>query len=294
MDGASADQLNDPLGIGEVDDVSAATKAYIRDKHRKAYIVSIIICIFLMGSLLWLLYQAEAAFGSNFDRRNFLLVFAPLLIPLHVYLRYKRQVQGEFLEQMAQTIGYTYSASAPLESTAGAAFSSGRSDSLENVMTGTYRNYPARFFDFSYPQGKTMGTRMVFELTYPSPLPRVLVNLMLVGSSEPDDVEQVRLEGNFNSYFRLYAGKGAQMEIREIFQPDTMQDFIAQFQDCCMEINGAKIYLIGRNAMTGNKQEFLSMQQFMDSIFDKLLPSLAGVSTDTAAANAVAAESLST
>ncbi len=125
---------------------------------------------------------------------------------------------------------------------------------------------------------------MIFEITAPAPLPHVLLNLGK-DESAPRDVEPVELEGDFNSYFKLYVSKGAQMEIRELFQPDTMQAFIAQFRNFSMEISGSKIYLIGKTAMSGNRQEFLNIRTVMDSIFDQLIPSLATVGIDTAAAS---------
>ncbi len=286
--------LTDPLGIGEVEDVSIATRALVFTKHRNIFYGSIALCICtmpLLAYMVWNIYRIDISTGNQFNFKDIFLVLLPVLVPLSVYRYYGSKVQGEFLNQVAASLGFSFSPDAPSESVSGTNFSIGHGQTLTNVMSGTYKHYPARLYDFSYTVGygrdSYTTTSMVFELTTPAPLPHVLLNIGL-DESVPDDVEPVKLEGDFNSYFKLYVTRGAQMEIRELFQPDTMQTFIEQFRDYRMEIFGTKVYLIGESAMTGNRQEFLNICKVMDSIFDTLIPSLKTVSVDTVAAQSIA------
>lgn len=284
-------ELPDPLGIGQVDDVSVAARMYIYGHHRVLFFSSIACAVALaipLALVMWAVYQTNPL---GFDARSIIIPLLPALIPVGVYSCLVSRVQREFLQQMAHAIGYTYSESAPIDTVSGQMFSTGHSQSLKDVMSGTYKDHPARLFNLSYTVGYGKNahtyTSTVFELAYPTPLPHIILNLN-PDESVPSDVEVVELEGDFNKYFSLYVTKGAQMEIREIFQPDTMQELLKGFQIMRMEIYGTKVYISRSAMMTGKRQEFLYMQQMMDTVFDLLLPNLRGVSQDTVAAQSVA------
>lgn len=281
-------QPEDPLGIGEVDDVGVSTRAYIAEKHLVLFTIvcaaSLLVALFF-GYTVWLGYEVATQTNGSFDLRLLILPFLPLIAPFSLYQYYEGRVKQEFFEQIGQALGYTYDKTAAFGTVSGTSFNIGHSQQLRDVFSGSYKNIPARMFNFQYTIGYGRNShtyvKSVFELAYPASLLHVLLNPEHELFA-PGDVERVQLEGDFDKHFTLYVTKGAQMEIREIFQPDTMQHFIDQFQNLHMEISGNKIYLISDKTLSGNRQQFLDMQTAMDSVFELIVPNLRSVAADTA------------
>ena len=265
--------------VPEIDDVTKSAEVLLWGKYKWLFLLS------LVGGIALAILSGIAIYGTyssagNTSGNEIILPFLFLLIPLGVWQYIKAKVQHQFMQQMATDLGYTYSAAALFSSVSGVSFSEGHSQKLVDVISGTYRDCPVRIFTYYYTvgSGKNSHTYIetIFELTYITPLPHVLL-----GTSEhlfAGDVERVSLEGDFNNYFKLYIAKGHQVEAREIFQPDVMQDFITSFQKLGFEIYGNKVYVI-RNGILSKKADFLSMQNLIDSLIDKLLPGLHAVAS---------------
>ncbi|HZT35150.1 MAG TPA: hypothetical protein VFA15_04455, partial [Nitrososphaera sp.] len=73
--------------------------------------------------------------------------------------------------------------------------------------------------------------------------------------------------------------QGNQIEAREIFQPDLMQELMEKFSKYTLQIKDTKIYVICDGPIL-KRSEFLAMHDMADSIVDKMIPSLRSVSED--------------
>lgn len=128
-------------------------------------------------------------------------------------------------------------------------------------------------------------TDTVCELTYPVAmphivlLPRTIFNNDLGMFSGIVSLQKVELEGDFGKYFNLYAEASAQVQVREIFTPDIMQDLMEQFKDNDLEIIGTKVYLLEHGQFT-SRAEYQALHALGATLIDKFLPGLRAIARD--------------
>jgi len=271
------------LDAATIDDVGKGVDNYLWKQHRSAYIATLVGSAFaaLVCATLLYLYDPYFLSSDQNDSSILLVLFVLFLPPVVMNLAATRKIQREFVQQMATALGFTYSTSAPTESVSGTFFSLGHSPHLTDVMSGTYKDRLVRIYTYQYTTGSGKNqqthTYTVFEMNYGAPLPHIIMNVPELFA--PGDVEHVELEGNFDNDFKLFVSKGQQMEIREIFQPDVMQELISSFTSFSMEISGATVYIMRTGTLT-NKQKFLDIISAIDKLFDDILPGLEAIARD--------------
>jgi hypothetical protein len=258
-----------------ITDINSGTRRYIREHHRVLWGVVFWMCATLSGAIaiylgIGLMRGTLTINGSE--------VFAPiclLFIPLALFLYFRSVVMKLFLRQLAEAIGFSYVGAAPLESVSGAFFSRGHGQRISGVLSGTYKQHSARIYEYQYTEGYGKSSHTyaftIFEMKYGATLPHVLINASSLFA--PMSMEKVELEGNFDEIFSVYVDAGKQMEIREILQPDVMQDLIASFKGFSVEIDGETVYVIREQAIT-DRGAFLSLVALVDKLFDEIIPGL--------------------
>jgi len=271
-----------PQDLGaEIDDVRASTRAYIRANHAILFGTTTALCVAFAAVSGFFCYLILTSGLPDVDLRIIFVPIVPLMVPLMMYGYYQSRVQHVFIQQLAATLGFSYSQHADRSTVSGTFFDLGHSQSLADVMAGTHKNYPMRVYTYQYVTGSGKSqethTYTVIEMRYGKPLPHVTMNLPEFGT--PGGVERVELEGNFNDTFKLYVSTGQQMEIREIFQPDVMQDFLASLTGYSMEIYGDALYLMTHRTFS-KRQDFLDMIAAVDTVLDDVLPGLEAVTHD--------------
>ena len=263
-----------------IEDIHSGTRRYIRENHAILFGTVLIVCIAgsvaLAVSIVLGLRSGSLRLGSG----DFLLPLAPLLIPLGFYAHFRSVVTKVFLRQLAEAIGFTYVGNASYQSVSGTFFSRGHSPRLSNALTGTHKEHPCRIYEYQYTEGSGKNshtyTYTVFEMAYSSSLPHVLINASSLFT--PLKMERVELEGDFDKSFSVYVDQGKQMEVREILQPDVMQDLIASFEGFGMEMSGSNVYVFRKDTIT-NRTAFLALIALVDKLFDEILPGLRAASS---------------
>jgi len=269
----------------EIDSVSDGMKV-LESQDRSLVIGVWAVTVLLAAIAFWFafVYFGTSSTDSS-DLENRLLVVAlPLMIPLMFYGYLSSKARHEMVAQIAQSFGYTYQKTASMSDVSGAIFTQGHSRNITDVMAGMYRDLPIRFYTYSYTvqEGKHSHTYhdVVCELTYSSPLPHmVLLAQNFFGNGDVGffsglgSLQKAQLEGGFDEHFKLYVDPGAQIELREVLQPDVMQDLIDRFHDDDLEIHGNKIYLL-QHGLLMTRDRYVTLRTLADSLIDKLLPGL--------------------
>ena len=272
--------------VTEIDSVQQGVRDYLLRKHSNVFLSvsgASILFLVIAGAMFYLQGRQFLPLIANDDSFAILigifLLFILLIPQIIMYWVAYKQVRREFMQQIAESLGYTYSTSAPLESVSGVLFSDGHAQKIYDVISGTYKNFPVRLFTYQYTTGYGKSAHTFYttclELTYEASLPHILLypgyifamGLML----DLDVFEKVSLEGNFDDYFSLYVSKNAQVETREILTPDIMQELIQSFTNYKMEINGNKVYMSIQKILN-TRSEILEMHDLADSLIDGLLP----------------------
>jgi hypothetical protein len=286
-----------PPVAAPIESVNQETSVLV-SQHHKLFLGLWVLSLALMGAVFCFIYFVlgdTAIVSLNANDGSIVAPFIPLLIPLFAYIFFMQKARHLMVAQIGQSLGYSYSKDGSFETVSGVLFSRGHSRKIFDVLIGNYRDYPARIFTYEYTvqEGKHSHTyySTVCELTYASSLPHiVLLRQELFGLngdvgllSGLDFMQKTELEGDFNKYFKLYIEKNADIAVRELLQPDIMQDFISKFTNKDLEIKDSKVYIMQPGQLS-TRQDYLALHELADTLIDKLLPSLRSVSEDKTAA----------
>jgi hypothetical protein len=273
------DDFND-----NIDDVDRGVHDYIWKKRRALFIGtcagSAAVCAGLWG--LEFAYYGE--FLQSLGARIFWYPAAVLLCPAFLYAHFTTQMQHLFMRQLAQVLNFEYAATGNLNSVEGKIFELGRARKIEDVLSGTYQGQPVRIFSYAFTiqEGRSSRTEhyTVFALAFDCDIadialtPKSFLSASTL-SKAPDDGIKIKLEGDFNEHFNLYAPRLFDVQIREIFQPDLMAELIDKYRSYRIETAGNVLYVIG--PLITNKAKFLAAHELTDKLFTSVIPRLQAV-----------------
>ncbi len=246
----------------------------------------------IVFSVLW--YATLFVFGALYTAPlialgDFLLfLFAvPGLIGAIWYSSVKSKIADEFMRRFAAANGYTYEATGILENENGTLFQIGHSKYVEDIVSGAYKGCPLRLFTYHYTIGfgrnKKTYTCMVFELTFDTHLPRILLRSKqqsFGGSSfiksAIDHPNEVKLEGNFGTYYEFGVDEQYEIEALQIFTPDLMAQLIDLPQKFSIEFIGNKLFIYADKAI-GKRHElhyFYDVAKWLIERLGTILPRL--------------------
>ncbi len=284
----------------QINDPGASTINYLVKRHPYGYYGTIgasVVAALFIGYLVILNYGSiSQALGTNSQGNSnasitFFLPLLPFLVPVVLYWRRRIQMQRIFMQQLAAAIGFSYAPTGDAKSVSGRIFTFGHMPQMSDVFTGSYDGRPARifrwFFTVGYGKGSHEEAWTIFEITLDRPLPEILLQPLkgtdgaavgLFASWKPAGDEPIMLEGNFNTYFKVYAPQGFDMEIREILEPAFMADLIDRYQSVGFEMsqNRLSIYMFH---VLKTRDDFLSFHELVDTLYNRILPSLREVET---------------
>ena len=282
----SPQTIQPAIDAPEIDSVAQGTQMVINQHKRVFYSAWAVAVVLVFVGFMWLVNS-----GGEYAPNAWFFLLVPLAVPLFFYFRYAKQARQMMMTQIAQSFGYSYSADASLDSIDGLIFSNGHSRSMSDVLSGTYRDHPVRMFTYQFTVGSGKSahtyTDTVCELTYDAPLPHVvLLPHQWLGVSADvglfsglGNLQKGELEGDFNEHFDIYVEKDAQLELREIFEPDIMQELVNLFKDCDVEISGNKLYILVHSQYS-TRAQYVVLHGLAGTLIDKLLPGLRSASQD--------------
>jgi hypothetical protein len=241
------------------------------------------------------MYTANAQNVLTSNEAGYLFVFliVPFGLPIgyHLYLGYRarRMMDG----QIAQSFGYSYDHSTHPCPYSGLMFSRGNGRVMYDSMKGTYRDMPINFFTYQYTVGSGKDRHVYIEticaMTVAAQLPHIMLfhkgSVLLGGFGEGFEMigtgfamEKASLEGDFPKYFDVYVEKDAQIQVREILEPDLMQDLIAKYSAYDIELDGTNLYLkFGKQF--SKRQQYEDMHGLADTLIDKMISGIRSAQT---------------
>lgn len=190
----------------------------------------------------------------------YVLVSIPILIGGLWYRLVKSKIADQFMQNFATANGYSYEATGTTEGLSGSLFSIGHSKQVEDVVSGVYGNSPIRLFTYHYTIGFGRNKRtyncMVFELTFDTHLPRILLRSKQQSfggttffSQAIDHPNEVTLEGNFGDYYEFGVDEQYEIEGLQIFTPDFMSQLMNLPTKFSIEFVGSKLFIYADKAI---------------------------------------------
>lgn len=189
------------------------------------------------------------------------------VIAVRLFLGYTakigRQRQHDRLLMFAETNNFILRQDPDYVST-GVVFQAGNSDhETGEILEGKLYSLSFKIYihSFSTSSGKSRTTHFygVVEIDFPKTMPHIFIdskkNNWLLG--ETLDIfkrhDMVELEGNFNSYFRVFAASGYDVESLTLLNPAFMQTLISKAKDFEIELIGKKGFIYLEDVVTLSK-----------------------------------------
>ncbi len=208
------------------------------------------------------------------DANSFVLaVFFPFVLYFFIY----RSLMEKFMKCFAFRAGFNYEKTAKINSVEGTLFNNKQLPTISEVVSGLYYNHETRFFIFSTVEGSGEYRKIkyysVLEIKFDMMLPDIVLNNKenFFGSNPLIFVNEkkMKLEGDFDKYFDIYAPDEFEIEVLQIFTPEIMQIFINKTKDFNMEIYKNKVYIY-HNSRINNEDGIVSMYDLAKDIIQKL------------------------
>jgi len=272
--------------FGQVDDVNAAAKLYVK-RHRKVAVILIGFCVIFGVAMIGAFLGTRSVFFIQ-------LALVPVAVLFAGYALIRNQAEHVFMQQFAAQNNFTYTAREYGVPALGSAFlaHTGSDQSLQDVVAGTSDNHPLRLYNFTYyiQSGKNREKVefTVFELEHTGNTLDVLVvsrahataafSGLFLGKKKLDISD-----GDFDKYFTLYVPEGFETETLEILTPDIMQELVAQSAQFSFEFSGNKVFIFNKQMVT-NKTQLETMYSFSDTLINQLAPVLATFKSQQASA----------
>ena len=215
-------------------------------------------------------------------------IFAFVTIPVLalIYAYYKKQTRSALMEKLALVIGGRYREFGAIEEMNTEYFNIGRNREISDVVSLTYKNYPADIFNFNCVVGSGKSSRSITitaaKIRHGINLPHIFLaahcdffsgDITDFNVPGQESMQVVRLEGDFNKYFDLYAAKEYEIETLQIFDPDTMADIIDNAKKFSLEFLDGNIYIYAQRAIE-NGEDMYSLYNLIDLLITKLIPEL--------------------
>ena len=228
------------------------------------------------GALLIIIIFAVAVFTAIlFPKIIHLIFFALVTCIIFGYTAVYNKMKKEFFKQFGTSIGFTFTDSIDVDSVQGKLFGIGRDRLISDVLTGTYQDISVRIFcyQFTIGGGKSSQTvyNTVFEATFNSSMPDLLVSSQSQIQFLDDcfnDEEVLKLEGDFNKYFKVRAPKGFEVEAYQILSPDIMVDLIDKARNLNFEFNKNKVYIYVPKVVStkADMQSMFNLVEYIDGV----------------------------
>lgn len=193
-----------------------------------------------------------------------------------------KKARSQFMKQVGQILGYTYSNAASLTTVSGSLFAIGHSQYISNVLEGTCSTFPLRIYNYQTVVGAGKNKKTydytVFEITYPYNLPHLLLNAkegmfesFSAGNPAIAGGVDLQLEGDFNTYFKVSIEPRLEMEALEILTPDHMEELVQKGKKSNFELSDHKMYVF-QHGLVSTKEQMDAMYETV-TVMSKALTS---------------------
>jgi hypothetical protein len=192
------------------------------------------------------------------------------------------QRTGVVYERFAMQNGLTYRYHSKQVPDYGAIFGIGDSREMRHIVSG--QNFEFGNYSYKTGSGKSRATHTWGYLcvTLDRAMPHILLDAKVnnsrlfgqeVSSNLPyghDTAQLVRLEGDFNEHFNIYAPKGYETDVFYVFTPDLMALLIDHGANCDIEVVGDKLYVYLPQMFT----QSVAGVEYIEQLLHVLIPKL--------------------
>jgi len=255
-----------------IEDVSKSTKSYIVQNDKKFIALYVLL---LIGCVIGAIYMPNLF--------QFWISIA-VIVGVAGYNHIRSKIKRQFTQQFGASIGFSYVASAGMESVSGRLFKFGHSQAIYDVLSGRMNDRDSRIYSYRFTIGSGRNSHTynftVFESTFANMMPDIMLTAktsMFAAESLPGGVfmfdkdEHVEMEGDFNKYFTVRVPKGFETEAYQILPPDVMTDLIDQASGLNFEFNGNKLYIYAAKLVTvrGELQRMFDLAEYLSGLFSR-------------------------
>jgi hypothetical protein len=210
------------------------------------------------------------------------------------------KVNKRVLEQFASSNGLTYAERQIVGKWPGTIFSIGNARSATNVIQGQFLDLPFATYKYSYITGSQKNTKyfdlQVVEFTLPRSIPQFVIDSLVEPGNANGSIstlpirfkesQRINLEGDFSTYFALYAPDQYGISALTILAPDVMHVLMEHAATCDIEIVNNKLYFYWPDVALSRAQYekiFLVASHILQEIKDKITKSDIYKTTEQAA-----------
>ncbi|MDB5245214.1 MAG: hypothetical protein JWN90_319 [Parcubacteria group bacterium] len=294
-------ELNDLARFNaQIDSVSSASKEFAT--QHKGAVNRMFIKFALVGIPSWIIAGALFVFllpivASSQDSHMgnvllFPLLFAllPFGIPFSFYGKINAHMEKLFNQQVGTALGLTYSSHASLSTVQGYLFSIGTPSTISRVFSGTYRELPLRLFTYTFSTGSGKSTTFHPYTCCEMRFPGKIIELFVIGQSlrdtahvtwQPSGTHPLRVEGGLNDLFDVYVQDNFDIEGLQILEPNIILALEEKYTSFGFECSEDRV-IIFTQTQPDTKEEFKNLMSLADTLYDKLIPEVAGVANETA------------
>jgi len=220
--------------------------------------------------------------------KNMILALVPFYAAAVAIMYLKKMSRNLFMQRFALLASFDYQSEAPAESLDAPYLQMGLNRSLQDIVSGTYQSYPLQFFNYNCVVGSGKSRHTITftaaRIGYKATLSRIFLDahhhyftedaaLSLNTPFLDKNEEFIKLEGDFNKYFTLYAPKGYEIETLQILTPDIMEDLIAYSKNFSLEFYGSNLYIYSRKVITSGK-DLCQLYDLVKFLAAKVAPEL--------------------
>ena len=171
------------------------------------------------------------------------------------YFYVRRKMWAEFVQELGQSIGFSYAATATPDTVTSKLLSIGRDVVITDVLSGSYKDIPVRMYTYLYIVGagkqSTSYTFLIFEVTFQGTMPEIFIasKFHFLNGFPPETMSMgklLKVEGDFNTYFYPLVLENKEIEALELLTPDVMAGLIDRVSKISLEFSGNKMYIYSR------------------------------------------------
>lgn len=243
-----------------IEDVAETAWHRAKTRHRgtlRGMIVFAIVWYAAVGSFAYESTSSAVHLMLNAPRTFTLILIFPAVVIWIWYGNIREKAADDFMRQFAVANDYIYKARGSTKELEGSLFHIGHTKEMEDVVSGYYLGHPLRLFTYHYSvggsgkpgQSKRTYNHMVFELTFDTHLPRILVRSRKQKFTF-DHPHEVRLEGNFSDHFEFGVDEQYEIEALQVFTPDFMAYLLDLPRPLSIELIGNKLFLYADSVIT--------------------------------------------
>ncbi|HSX45456.1 MAG TPA: hypothetical protein VLG27_00435 [Candidatus Saccharimonadia bacterium] len=202
------------------------------------------------------------------DPRGIILAMVPVgVLVAHLTRNFKNRVWDEF----AVVNGWTFDGDTPLAVLLPPSMQFGHSQHLSPIIQANLAGMVCDMYSYDTTVGEGKSAVTYYFTTALLKLPKTMPHMVLHAKHNDANVQndladgqELKLEGDFNDYFRLMIEKNQQIDALTILTPDVMQTLVDYSQNEDVEIVGDNLYLV----VKGDKRDAANVEQLIKSVFE--------------------------